>query len=128
MLSDLTSKPFDSETLVNESTYFNCSSSIIAKEIQWNHYPLGAEAHERKTVYDFGKFYTGYLEDFSLENNSLHGAYNLVIKSVKPSYAGRYECQDSGLYRASAQLIVLGKPLGSTSTMQKLKGLGCSLA
>jgi len=118
VLSDLTSKPFDSETLVNESTYFNCSSSIIAKEIQWNHYPLGAEAHQGKSVYAFGKFYTGYLEGFSLEINSSHGEYNLVIKSVQPSYAGRYECQDDGGHRSSAQLIVLGKPLGSTSTMQ----------
>lgn len=125
MQSDFTYKPIDSQSLVNESTYFNCSSNITAKEINWFHHPVGVEAHQRKSVYAFGKIYVDYEEDFVLDKNSTYGAYNLMIKSVKPGYAGQYQCQEDGGYGSSAyaQLIVIGEHINSLCQFQLKSGI-----
>lgn len=95
--------PRDTEVKINDSTYINCSTSLPADLVQWH--------HGRYYVYTGIAFLEPYNDGrFSVEINTLTGASNLVIRSVQPPDAGKYEClEDEGLgERRSAQLIVFG--------------------
>ena len=96
--------PLDTEVKINDATYMNCSTSLLANLIQWRH----------------GGYYVytgiGFLEPyndgrFSVEINTATGTSNLVIRSVQPSDAGKYEClEDEGFgEKGTAELIVLGE-------------------
>lgn len=108
-IAELVVKPTDRESLVDELTYFNCSTSVVSQAIQWFHFPLGVSG-DREIVYGYNQFYGIYKDRFAIEVNEAAGTYNLVIRSVQVQDAGRYECQDDvgrGA-KASARLIVLG--------------------
>src|SRR5688572_8166896 len=80
--------PKDTEAKVNDSTYLNCSTSISTEYIHWH--------HGSKYVYAGDGIMEPYLGRFEMEIDSFTGAYNLVIRSVRPEDAGEYTCIDDG--------------------------------
>lgn len=94
---------------MEDSTFLNCSTSILSAEIHWFHYAPGLNA-DRSFVYGFGQFYPPFQGRFHMEKDGATGAYNLVIPSVRMEDAGKYECQDDVGRGAkhSADLVVLG--------------------
>ena len=95
--------PSITEAKINDSTYLNCSTSLEAEKVQWR--------HGNNFVYTGINFLDPYTIRFSVEINSSTGASNLVIRLVRPSDAGTYEClEDEGFgEKRSAELIVLGR-------------------
>lgn len=106
-LAALTVRPSDTVSVVGKDTYFNCTSTLGDKPIDWYHYQIGSS--QRKPVYGHNKFYPPYLGRF--QTNNLTGAYDLRITGVTEGDAGIYECQDDAGYgdKGQAQLIVLCK-------------------
>lgn len=103
--------PRDAEALVRTLTYFNCTlSSGSAEPPQWYYYSVGAQPHEKHTIYAHRQFYPPFKERFLLENDT-SGMYSLIIPSVEVGDAGRYVCQDSveSRNKSSSELIVIGK-------------------
>ena len=95
--------PRNTASKVNETTYFNCSTDLVAKDIFWYH---GANL-----VYTGGDVYEGYDKRVKIEVNNATGACNLIIHSVQPSDAGEYKCwEDEGnKEKSAAELVVLGE-------------------
>jgi hypothetical protein len=95
--------PRDTEVKVNDSTYLNCTTSLLANHVQWR--------HGKNYVFTGIAILEPYNDGrFSVEIDIPTGACNLVIRSVQPSDAGTYECtEDEGIgQHRTAQLIVLG--------------------
>ena len=101
--------PSDTEVLLNHSTYFNCSTSILNEQIHWYHFPAGED--QLNYVYYKGQFNANYADRYSIQVNIEAEEYNLNIRLVQPGDAGRYMCQDDGGLggQSSAELIVLGR-------------------
>lgn len=94
--------PSDTESMVGDATYFNCSTNLTSSEIFWH--------HGQKHIYTGETILEPYRGRFEIESNDSIGSHNLVIHSVEPSDAGVYICIDDdghGISR-SAELIVLG--------------------
>lgn len=98
------------EVFLNHSTYLNCSTSLLSKDLSWFHYPLGSETLKAKSVYAYGIIYDAYRDDFRVDIDISNDSksYNLLILSAKSKYAGIYQCQEED-DTISMQLIVLGK-------------------
>lgn len=113
VVSTIVRGPSDTTTLVNKSTYFNCSTSmrpVDERSIIWYHFPLDGGG-QRNYVYDDGRIMTNYRNRFAIEIDLSSGTFNLLALSLEPKDAGRYECKDDiqeGI-GASAELTVLGK-------------------
>ena len=104
--------PSDTTAMVNESTYFNCSTSIRPineQSIIWFHFPLDGGGH-RNYVYDDGRIMTNYKNRFDIEIDFTSGKFNLIALRLETKDAGRYECRDDIQedIGASAELTVLG--------------------
>lgn len=100
-IAKLLTTSLDTEVMVNDSVYLNCSTSDSSLEIHWQ--------HNGKYVYAGGKLFYPYDERFQMRKCPV-GEYNLFIPSAKPEDAGRYECRDkegSGQSH-SIELTVLG--------------------
>lgn len=107
--------PKTTEVLVGDSTFLNCSTSILSAEIHWFHYAAGLNA-DRSFVYGYDQFYPPYQGRLRMENDESSGKYNLIIPSATMEDAGRYECQDDDGRgsKDSADLVVLGmQPFGN---------------
>ena len=108
--------PSDTTAMVNESTYFNCSTSmspVSERSIIWFHFPLDGGG-QRNYVYDDGRIMTSYKDRFDIDIDLSSVSLNLLLLRLKPSDAGRYECRDDALegVGASAELTVLSKTCG----------------
>src|SRR6218665_1691833 len=105
--------PSNKTAMVNEFTYFNCSTSIRPideRNIIWFHFPLDGGG-QRNYVYDDGRIMTNYKNRFDIEINLFTGTFNLLALRLESRDAGRYECSDDPLADkgAPAELTVLGK-------------------
>lgn len=110
--SEIVQGPSNTTAKVNESTYFNCSTSIrpVDKNVIWFHFALD-EGGDRRYVYDDGRFWPNYKNRFDIEIDKSTGEFNLLIKRLEMKDAGMYDCRDDSHadIGASANLTVLGK-------------------
>jgi hypothetical protein len=100
--------PTDTEVMVNQPTYLNCSTTITTQEVAWYRYRVG-DPYRRHDVYDAGIIDKNYRDRFYIDGDKTKGVYNLVITRVLEEDAGKYECQDNGGIgdKRSAELVVL---------------------
>lgn len=95
-------------TLINDSTYFNCSTT--SEKVEWLF--SSDETLEQSVVYSYGKVKPLYQNRFKIENyaNNVEKQFNLVLQSVVKNDAGRYICRDPDSLNeeGEGQLIVLG--------------------
>lgn len=96
------------EALINDSTFFNCSTS--SDNVEWL---FGSDQYPQPFIYSYGTVNQLYRDRFGIENytNSIAKQFNLILQSVTKDDAGRYICRDSDSSNVDEQdvhLIVLG--------------------
>lgn len=98
--------PDDTEVLLGDSTYLNCSISDRS-HVAWQHYAIGGK---NNPVYSNGELHPPY--DRLRVEHTTNVSVNLIFPSVTYNDAGKYACLDGGWDKyTSAQLIVLGMTL-----------------
>ena len=96
--------------LVGDSVEINCNKAQnAAYPVSWMHRPVGAK--DPIDIYHGGNYIKDYKADYKVIENNGAGQYSLLIKNVKPGYAGAYFCKDNDPYSTtdSAELVVIGK-------------------
>ena len=110
--------PENTTVIAGQDVRLNCSSDYF-KNVWWRRSPVGATTAD--DIYmGYGGLVGGYRSGgrHTVDADDAAGNYNLVIRNVQRSDAGRYFCVDkSGLGTiGGAELIVLGKSSKSSYT------------
>lgn len=94
--------------LVNDSSYFNCSTT--SETVEWLF--ISDEYLQPSVIYSYGTVKPFYQDRFRVEKyeNSIEKQFNLVLQSIAKDDPGRYICRDPDTRNeeGEAQLIVIG--------------------
>ena len=110
-VKDLPIIPVDTTVIAGQDVRLNCSSAYY-KNVWWTRYQVGSTILE-PIYYGYSGLVNGYKAGgrHSVDADDAAGHYNLFIRNVQHSDAGKYQCIDqSGLgTTVHAELIVLGE-------------------
>ena len=105
--------PKVTSVVIGDSAIITCTKAPNEEyPVDWRHRPSGSS----DIIHIYSKVVTGfkeeYREDFSVDIHNSSGKYSLIMRNVKPEYAGTYFCVDNDPYATtdSAEVIVIGKP------------------
>ena len=105
--------PKVTSVVIGDSTTITCTKAPNeGYPVDWRHRPAGS----KDIIHIYSKVVTGFKEeyraDFSVDIQNSSGKYFLIMRNVKPEYAGTYFCVDNDPYATtdSAEVIVIGKP------------------
>ena len=103
----LTVVPQNEEVLAGSKVVLRCSTDHKTKsptQIDWIHNTRPTTDVVRKCT-----VVTDFTSDYSVINND-RGRCDLVIKSLTPQLAGKYECSEAGsLYGISCYITIIGE-------------------